>query len=419
MGCVVRLLRIAVMKSIRLVVWFGAFVAVGCGKGEPPAVVTEATVIDVPAPATTTQPTPVTPDPTPVDPYQIDPAKHAMPSTPTAGRLDGKPFAPTVTFSGGELAFRKLPMAAGETESSIVFKLPVGTTKLIVKPDQPAGEAVPRIDSFTMSGNQPILQSYLNGYGLTLELGVANQGKVEGKLVLALPDTGKSYLSGTFTAEVLRQPGELPGSDDVPYLQGSIALTGDRTGEIEVGRIAAPAGSISVENVSLGLEGTGPRLARAESPRPSAVVLTAGNELRFEHTRLTPGRYLIWAKLKTGAAAWTWVTVAADTKADLAMTIDPKAQGSAKVTLPKDVTGVVRLLPADDDAKAEPIPETALAFALKLEAAPNAGIAAFPVVPAGDYRVIVTKPGEALAFLSDKLTIAAGKEATLTLKAKE
>ena len=406
------------MKSLRRVIGFALLLSLGCGKSDPPpAVTTEAT--------RPLEPPPAAPEPAagqqaaPVDPHQLDPARHVMPTSPAAGKLDGKPFAPTVTFSGGELAFRRLPTAAGESESSIVFRISVGTTKLIVKPEQPSGEAVPRIDTFSAVGDKPSLQSYLNGYGLTLELGTVKQGKLDGKLALALPDDAKSYLSGTFSAEVLRTPNEPPGADDVPYLHGAVTLIGDRTGDIEVGRIAAPAGNVGVENVSLGLQGAGPRLARAESAKPSAVALTASGNLRYEHTRLTPGRYLIWAKRSNGAAAWAWVTVAADAKTELALTVDSKSQGSAKVTLPKDVTGVVRLLPVDDDATAEPIPETALAFALKLEAAPNAGVAAFPVVPAGNYRVIVTKPGEATAFLSDKLTIAPGKEAAITLKAKE
>lgn len=408
------------MKSLRPFLLLGLTVGLGCGKSEPPTVATEsAAPAAAPAVTSPTSESPVVAPAPPADPYQLDPSKHAMPTTPAAGRLDGKPFAPSVAFSGGELTFRRLPTAAGEAESSIVFSIPAGTTKLVVKPDQPADDSVPRIDTFTMKGDKPSLQSFLNGYGLTLELGTIKQGKMEGKLVLALPDDAKSYLSGTFTADVLRNPNEPPGADDVPFLTGSIAVVGERKGEIEVGRIAAPGGNVTVESVSLGLEGSGPRLARAESPRPSAAVLTAANELRYEHTRLTPGRYLIWAKLKSGAAAWKWLGVAADTKTDTVLTIDPKAQGSAKVTLPKDVTGVVRLLPEDDDAKAEPISETALAYALKLEAAPNAGVASFAAVPAGNYRVIVTKPGEALGFLSGKLTIAAGKEANLTLKTPE
>jgi len=405
------------MKSLRRVVWVGLLALSGCGKGEP-APATPATNA-AGADAAAQPPAPVGVPSAAVDPHQLDPAKQVLPATPVSGRLNGKPFEPTVTYASGELAFRRMPTAAGESESSIVLKVPVGTAKFLVQPDRAAGDAVPRIDTFTMLGDKPNLQSYLNGYGLTLELGTVSQGKVSGKIALALPDDAKSWIAGTFTADVLRLPGELPSADEAPYLQGTIAYAGERTGELEIGRIAAPGGSVTVENVSLTLEGAGPRLTRAESPKPSAAIVTASGELRYEHTRLTPGRTLIWAKLSSGPATWKWVTVGPDTKADVPLTLDAKAQGSAKVKLPKDVTGVVRLLPVDDDAEAEPIPETALAFALKLEAAPNAGSAAFPMVPAGNYRVTVTKPGEALAFLSDAIAVVAGKETALELKARD
>jgi hypothetical protein len=43
---------------------------------------------------------------------------------------------------------------------------------------------------------------HLNGYSMKQEFGTANDGKIPGKLHLRLPDEERSFVIGTFEAEI-------------------------------------------------------------------------------------------------------------------------------------------------------------------------------------------------------------------------
>jgi hypothetical protein len=44
--------------------------------------------------------------------------------------------------------------------------------------------------------------NHLNGYSMKQEFGTANDGKIPGKLHLRLPDEERSFVIGTFEAEI-------------------------------------------------------------------------------------------------------------------------------------------------------------------------------------------------------------------------
>jgi len=380
-------------------------VATGCGKPAPPAGEPEASAPGVPAtpPAAAAQ-TPgadasgspaVTPA---VAGHQLDAAKQVVPPTPAAGSLDGTPFTPTeVTLTGTELTFAVLKPGDAGVARSLTIRLPEATNvaagvKLTVTSEVKPGEvsAAPVIEWFNLSADKPSGYAHQNGYALTLELGKREAGKQVGKLAVSLPDGAKSYLAGAFTAEARRAAGEPPGPDESPAVAGAVTLTGEPKGDLEVGLIGQPAGQVVTESVTLPVAGPPGRFSRTESPRPTTLALAAGGQFRYEHVKLPPGRYLVWARQTPGPTAWAWVTVSPNAVTDAPLILDAKRAGKLTVTTTQP-TGTLRLLPKDGDAT--PVPEVALGYALKLEVPFDAK--AFDNVPPGRYVLVGTlKAGE-------------------------
>ena len=127
--------------------------------------------------------------------------------------------------------------------------------------------------------------------------------------------------------------------------------------------------------------------ARTESARPTRLATSAAGEYRYEHTKLEPGRTLIWARVRGDLAAWKWVSVAEGATDDVPLTLDPAATGGVTVKA-ADAAGTVKLLPRDDGPTPAEIPELALAFALPLEAPVAEADRRFVAVPVGKYLAI-------------------------------
>lgn len=57
--------------------------------------------------------------------------------------------------------------------------------------------------SYKVPGKKlPKTEIFMSGYDMTLEFGTVSEGKVSGKISLHLPDKAKSYVEGSFEAEV-------------------------------------------------------------------------------------------------------------------------------------------------------------------------------------------------------------------------
>lgn len=400
-------------------------VATGCGKPAPPAGEPAVSAPGVPAtPPVANAQTPgadagtlgadasgapaVTP---PVAGHQLDAAKQVVPPTPATGSLDGTPFTPTeVTLTGTELTFAVLKPGDAGVARSLTIRLPAATNvaaglKLTVASEVKPGEVstAPVIEWFNLSADKPSGYAHENGYALTLELAKREGGKQAGKLAVSLPDGAKSYLAGTFTAEARRAAGEPPGPDESPAVAGAVTIAGEPKGDLEVGLIGQPAGQVVTESVTLPVAGPPGRFSRTESPRPTTLALAAGGQFRYEHVKLPPGRYLVWARQTPGPTAWSWVTVTPNAVTDAPLTLDAKRAGKLTVTTTQP-TGTLRLFPKDGDAT--PVPEVALGYALKLELPSDAK--AFDNVPPGRYvlvgalkagdewdrKVVEVRPGE-------------------------
>jgi hypothetical protein len=395
-------------------------VAAGCGGGGNPPAEPKAPLGDGtgPQPADPNKGTPPAPE---AEMWVLDPARHAVPDAAASGRLAGRPFAPQAEVQGDTLTFRTLK--DGRPERELTLKLSAELAKkaeglkLVVKPDQPAGPEVPDVMTHVPDRKDPgPFVSYPNGYGLTLELGKKAGGKLPGKVYLALPGDDKSYLAGTFAAEWVRPLSDPPGPDDAPFVQGTVNLAGGAGEDVRVGYFGVQKeGPVVLDLLQMSV-GTPGVVGQSDHNKPRVTRLVAGNKdrpARYEHTKLPPGRYLVFAAAPNGPAAWKWVAVEPGAQLTADFTLDASKTGGLAVTLPAGTPGPVYLVPADDPAR--PLPEVQVptaAFSLGLTAEPKDNKAAFAKLGPGKYEV---RAGELAAVVD----VAAGKTETVELMPKK
>ncbi|MBA4065771.1 MAG: hypothetical protein C0501_19045 [Isosphaera sp.] len=404
---------------------------VGCGsKPQPEAAGTVPLAPDPPPPA----PGPPTP-PAPVV-YEMDPARQVIPDGPVRGRLAGVEIGKAeVSLEGRRLVFR------GGEEWRAVIDLPAdpgrdgAPARMVLRPaDEVPGPpdwtvfvVFPRpveFEGWKLFGLQgwrpePAL-GWRGGCGITLEFGRREGGKLPGKVFLALPDlpgmrpgTGGNVLAGSFVADCPRQPDDPPGPDDVPYVNGAVAVRGAGPGAaVRTGYFGALGPDRFALAAAPELELGSRQTARSNYDKPHVTTLVAGTAdapSRFEHSRLTPGRYLVFAALRGGPVAGRWVEVkpgSTTTTADLVL--DPGQAGGLEVTPPLEALGKVQLVPADDPGRPPlgDVPFEAAALQLGLEADIVARKAVFKALAPGRYEVRAAKQ-------SRVVEVAAGKVAEL------
>lgn len=147
---------------------------------------------------------PAAPAPSPATlPPKPKPQAPTIPTYPAKGQLSGAAFEPeSIVLEGGVLAF----VQSKDPQAAVLIRL-VGS-----KWETPSGKNF----KYTPAdgANTPIVvvtrveqgdlkqQSYFNKYTLLLEFGKETNGKLPGKIHLALSDDAKNTLSGTFDAEI-------------------------------------------------------------------------------------------------------------------------------------------------------------------------------------------------------------------------
>lgn len=409
--------------------------AAGCGGGADPkpqpAVEVKAPAEggDKAAPPAKDDPKPDVPTPPPQPPaptaaWEMDPAKHLIPTAPPAGKVAGAAFAPEAEFQGDTLRFRVADKDGAERAVSLTFtadkaKAVAGGLKLTVRPDQLAGPDVPTvlIESPPPKAGAPAGVTQLaNGYALTLDLGKRASGKLPGKVYLSLPGDEKDFLAGTFAADWVRPTTELPGPDDAPFVQGKVTLAGGDAA-VKVGYVGLPTPADAASDfVQTGFVGKG--WARSDSMKPRATLVvaapSAGEPARYEHTQLPPARYLVYAAIADGGpVAWKWVAVGPGAAVTADFALDPKQVGKLDVKVPAGTAAKVQLVPADEPGQT--IPPTlavGIALSLGLEATPKDGAAAFDKLGPGRYEV---RAGD----LTETVEVKAGQTAKVDLAAKK
>jgi len=400
----------------------------GCGGSSPPTPDAKPTPAD-PAPPTPTPPPkdetvkkadPVPPPP-PAVAWELDTAKHAIPTAPPGGKIAGAAFTPEAEFQGDTLKFRVLTKD-GNIDRAVSIQLPPARAKtaadglsLTIKADQVPGPDVPRVTTEfpPPKAGEPGAMEFANGYALTLELGKRAAGKLPGKLYLSLPGDEKEVVAGTFVADWIRPISELPGPDDVPFVQGSLTVAGDAP-QVKLGYAGLPKpDDFASYSVQMALVGPGAS-ARLDYARPRATVVVAaeaaGKPARYEHTKLSPGRYVVYAAVADGGpAAWKWVTVAPDSKLTIDLALDPAKVGKLEVVVPVGTTDKVELAPADEPGTPVPLGVYfGVAATLGLQADPKDGVAKFEKLGPGRYEA---RAGE----LAGVVEVKAGETAKLEL----
>jgi hypothetical protein len=334
--------------------------------------------------------------------YELDPGKHAVPARPVSGPLGGAEVTPEAAVEEEYLVFRTVKPGTQEVERQVRLKLRAGTGerlpagKFVVRQETPEGPQVFPVE-LTAPGKPTHL--FPNGYAMTLELEERKGGKLPGKIYLCLPDDAKSFLTGTFVAAAPRLPTEPPEVDDVPLINGTVAVAGAGPGTtLMTGYAAAPNGStsqvgIAAVDIELGESPAGAKWATLDHDKPRVTSLIAGDgkslPSRYEHTKLTPGRYLTFAALKNGPAAWKWVDVGPKDTVKVDLALDATKTGGLEVTAPLGSLQKIQLAPADDPGRPA-LDQTAfelIALQLKLEQDVVARKALFKNLGPGRYEV--------------------------------
>ena len=306
---------------------------------------------------------PIPVPPAPKASWEPDVTKHNIPAQAASGSAGGAEFVPTVALEGGDLTFRTFKGKSPEVERgiSLHWKLPPNEKlavdrKLVYKHDAPADPMQPEI--WLEVPGKPITV-FPAGYGLTLELGPRSGGKLTGKIYLSLPDETKTFVAGTFTAEIVRAHTERPGPDEVPYVGGEIVVTGAKPeSEIRTTYASLAAGNIAFKELQIPFDAMPVELAkwtRDETDKPRVSTLVSGDgkarAFRYEHVKLAPGRYLLSAAVVGGPAVWKWVDVPPNGSIAENFALDATKLGGVEVQVPADAKGKVLLAPADDPAK--------------------------------------------------------------------
>jgi hypothetical protein len=141
--------------------------------------------------------------------WKLDLTGTAFPEATVMGRIHGTNFVcERVTLQGGTLSFRQgrsgsaelglsvqLPAHHGEELSSRLF---VVATNVIEQP--------PKVTLRWKNEEQrTVTRNFASDYAMKLQFGGAANGRMPGKIYICLPDEEKSYVVGTFDAEI-RQP---------------------------------------------------------------------------------------------------------------------------------------------------------------------------------------------------------------------
>lgn len=154
--------------------------------------------------------TPVPPEPPPGDDrlWLTNLAGTTIPETPASGRISGRGFAiQRAAIKGGQLDLRqgaKWPPDVGLSVYLFANQAEDLAGKTVnIEPDR---EKSPRVLLRTKDERgQAVNKEFRQGYAMRLEFGPASGGKISGRIYFCAPDDGKSYVVGTFNAEI-RKP---------------------------------------------------------------------------------------------------------------------------------------------------------------------------------------------------------------------
>jgi regulation of enolase protein 1 (concanavalin A-like superfamily) len=136
--------------------------------------------------------------------WTFTPDAAAIPDLPVAGRIHGQDFIiERAGFQGGTLTLRQ--GARGTVEFGVTVNFEGAQAESLagkmINVSTNADKAA-RVTLRWKESDQATKASFDNGYALRLEFGALTNNKLPGKIYLCAPDAEKSYLFGTFTANI-------------------------------------------------------------------------------------------------------------------------------------------------------------------------------------------------------------------------
>ncbi len=351
-----------------------------------------------------------------------------FPADPARGQLVGRPFTPQAVelsrLRGRFLSLRQgedvipdlevrilLSAAKDETFSGKVYDIAADG------PSTSPADALPPVTLLWKPKDRQTTETavFPGKYALRLEFGQESDGKLPGKIYLCLPDEAKSYVAGTFTADVEPDYAKPPRPDEMPCVVGRVALKGRDELSVVTGLVGLTADGLAVTNLTGTVIAPDVETSVSSVAGPSQRSALANDAVAgcvCRHARLAPGRYLVFVGSGDRYIDWRWVEVKDRTPPALDFSLDPKTAGALEVALPKDVTDGVRLIPLDEAGKVPDIKDamSALSLALKTD------------VPAKDGKVVLDglRPGAYRAVAGDvskDVTVKAGQTVKVDLSA--
>ncbi len=169
------------------------------------------------------EPSPVYPVPTNTT-WTTDLAQAVIPDGAAVGRVHGSGFlCERAILRGGLLSLRQGKIWPPDLGISVRFFVQQGEDlsgkTIIVGPERrpPLPEVVIR---WKDDHHQPMTERIDNGYALKLVFGQAANGRMPGRIFIALPDGGQTFAAGTFDA-IIRKPS--PPNPKAPPHSGAAA----------------------------------------------------------------------------------------------------------------------------------------------------------------------------------------------------
>lgn len=141
--------------------------------------------------------------------WSLDLANAALPETPAAGRIHGSGFhCERATLENGTFSLRQGPGWPPDLGVTILLP-PRPNEEFAGKTFEVAPSQLPPTVRVVLrwkdEQQQPAREDFPAGNAMKLAFGQAANGRLPGKIYLCLPDPAKSFVAGTFDAE-LRKP---------------------------------------------------------------------------------------------------------------------------------------------------------------------------------------------------------------------
>jgi DNA-directed RNA polymerase subunit RPC12/RpoP len=141
--------------------------------------------------------------------WTLDLTNAAFPEAPVVGRIHGSGFrSERAILRGNVLSLSQGKAWPWDLAVNITFNVRQGeelSGKTVeIPPERP--RALHTVLRWKNEQQQPATEGFHRGYALKVTFGEAANGHIPGKIYLCLPDGDKSFVAGTFNAQIRRPP---------------------------------------------------------------------------------------------------------------------------------------------------------------------------------------------------------------------